>query len=319
MAADTDDALYEWSTTESNNKPTGSTTVGTNWDDNLRMIQKVTRGWLASKGADIASAGTTDLGAIEGYSHDITGTVTITSFGTVSAGIPKVVKFEGALTLTHNATSLILPGGENITTADGDVAFVISEGSGNWRCISYVRAGVSPNSGFSTGDVKLTLKTSADSGWVMMNDTTIGDASSGGTGRANADTVALFTLLWNNTVNADCAVSSGRGANAAADFAAHKTIALPKALGRALAGAGAGSGLTSRALASSLGSEDAVVVAHVHSEDSPTGNFAGAGGSGGNFLTLTGFAQIKDTSSTGVSGTGKNMQPSLFLNVMAKL
>src|SRR3954465_12855311 len=111
MSADTDDALYEWSTTESNNKPAGATTVGTNWDDNIRMIQKVVRGWLASKGADIASAGTTDIGAIEGLAHDITGTTTITSFGTVSAGIWKILKFEGVLTLTHNATSLILQSG----------------------------------------------------------------------------------------------------------------------------------------------------------------------------------------------------------------
>jgi hypothetical protein len=133
-----------WSTIRASNQPQGSTTVGTNWDDNLREIQGVTRAWLASKGADIASAATTDLGAVEGFAHDITGTVTITSFGTVSAGIHKVVKFEGALTLTHNATSLILPGGANITTADGDVGWFESEGNGNWRCLAYTRAGVAP-------------------------------------------------------------------------------------------------------------------------------------------------------------------------------
>lgn len=144
MAADTDDALYEWSTTESNNKPAGATTVGTNWDDNLRMIQKVTRGWLASKGADIASAGTTDLGAIEGLSHDITGTTPITGFGTVSAGIWKIIKFEGALTLTHNAVSLIIPGGASIVTADGDMLMATSEGSGNWRVNWYVKSNGSP-------------------------------------------------------------------------------------------------------------------------------------------------------------------------------
>ena len=32
------------------------------------------------------------------------------------------MQFSGALTLTHNATSLILPGGASITTAAGDVA-----------------------------------------------------------------------------------------------------------------------------------------------------------------------------------------------------
>ncbi len=95
-------------------------------------------------------------------------------------------------------------------------------------------------SGFSTGDVKLTLKAVADTSWVLMNDTTIGDATSGATGRANADTAALYALLWNNVVDQWAPVSSGRGANAAADFAAHKKIALPKTLGRALAGYGTG-------------------------------------------------------------------------------
>ncbi|MCI0418692.1 MAG: hypothetical protein L0312_05635 [Acidobacteria bacterium] len=109
--------------------------------------------------------------------------------------------------------------------------------------------------GFSTGDVKLTLKTVADPGWVLMNDTTIGNAASGASGRANADTVALFTLLWTNTADAQCAVSGGRGASAAADYAANKTIALPKALGRALATFGTGVGLTARVMAETLGVE----------------------------------------------------------------
>ena len=138
--ADVDGNLKDWSTTAASNKPAGSTTIGSNLDDNLREIEKVVRQDLASKGADIASATTTDIGAVAGLMHDITGTTTITGLGTVSAGIWKVLKFEGALTLTHNATSLILPGAANITTADGDVGIFISEGSGNWRCLHYMKA-----------------------------------------------------------------------------------------------------------------------------------------------------------------------------------
>jgi hypothetical protein len=138
--ADVDGNLKDWSTTAASNKPAGATTIGSNLDDNLREIEKVVRQDLASKGADIASATTTDIGAVAGLMHDITGTTTITGLGTVSAGIWKVLKFEGALTLTHNATSLILPGAANITTADGDVGIFISEGSGNWRCLSYTKA-----------------------------------------------------------------------------------------------------------------------------------------------------------------------------------
>lgn len=136
--------LKTWSTTASSNTPTGSTTIGTGLAPNLQEIQKVVRQDLAHKGADIASATTTDIGAVAGLMHDITGTTTITGLGTVSAGIWKVLKFEGVLTLTHNATSLILPGAANITTANGDVAIVISEGSGNWRCLSFVKASGAP-------------------------------------------------------------------------------------------------------------------------------------------------------------------------------
>lgn len=90
-----------------------------------------------AKGADIASATTTDLGAATGNFVHVTGTTTITGLGTVQAGTRRVVKFTGALILTYNATSLIIPTAANITTAAGDTATFISLGSGNWICIGY--------------------------------------------------------------------------------------------------------------------------------------------------------------------------------------
>lgn len=66
----------------------------------------------------------------------------------------------------------------------------------------------------------------APTGWVRCNGRTIGNASSGATERANADTENLFTHLWNNHADSVLAVSGGRGASAAADYAANKTIAL---------------------------------------------------------------------------------------------
>jgi hypothetical protein len=48
------------------------------------------------------------------------------------------------------------------------------------------------------------------------------------------DVQALFSYLW--TTDANLAVSGGRGANAAADWAANKTIALPDQRGRGLSG-----------------------------------------------------------------------------------
>ena len=85
----------------------------------------------------VASAATTDIGAILSQNVTITGTTTITSFGTVAAGTVRNVVFSGALTLTHNATSLILPYGASITTAARTAIRAVSLGSGNWRVTDY--------------------------------------------------------------------------------------------------------------------------------------------------------------------------------------
>lgn len=91
--------------------------------------------------ASVASAATVDLGAQQGDYIQITGTTTITSFGTTARpGMQKTVVFAGALTLTYNSSSLILPSANNITTAAGDTAVMRCESSGNWRCISYNKA-----------------------------------------------------------------------------------------------------------------------------------------------------------------------------------
>lgn len=92
------------------------------------------------KGTSIASASTTDLATATADFIDVTGTTTITALGTMNAGIWRTVRFTGALTLTHNATSLILPGAANITTASDDTAEFRSLGSGDWVCTQYKRA-----------------------------------------------------------------------------------------------------------------------------------------------------------------------------------
>ena len=95
---------------------------------------------LSTKGTDIASAATTDLSTATGDFVDITGTVTITALGTAAAGVERQVRFTGILTLTHNATSLILPTAASIVTAAGDAARFRSLGSGNWVCVAFMRA-----------------------------------------------------------------------------------------------------------------------------------------------------------------------------------
>lgn len=96
------------------------------------------------KGADIASAGALTIGK-DGNAFDITGTTSITSISTSGViGTMVTLQFDGALTLTHHATDLILPGATNIVTAAGDEAIFIEYASGDWRCVIYKRASDSP-------------------------------------------------------------------------------------------------------------------------------------------------------------------------------
>lgn len=89
---------------------------------------------------------------------------------------------------------------------------------------------------FGTGDIMWKPITGTRTGWVRANGRTIGSASSGATERANADTQTLYEYLWNNYSDTLCAVSGGRGANAAADFAANKAIGTYTMRGKAAFG-----------------------------------------------------------------------------------
>lgn len=93
---------------------------------------------------------------------------------------------------------------------------------------------VDPTTIIQTGDVKYRYGTGSLSGFVRANGRTIGSASSGASERANADCQALFEYLWG--ADSSLTVSGGRGASAAADWAANKTITLPDFRGRVLAG-----------------------------------------------------------------------------------
>jgi hypothetical protein len=119
---------------------TASTTEALTGTDPTKVVTPDALAALWEQGSDVASAGTISLG--EGGYFNITGTTTITDidFATDKAGRHAWVKFAGALTLTHNSSTLILPTGANITTAAGDTACFISEGADVVRCVSYQRA-----------------------------------------------------------------------------------------------------------------------------------------------------------------------------------
>lgn len=145
-----------------------------------------------SKSANIASAATVDLStATAAFVHVTGSTGPITSLGTVQAGTRRVVVFDSTPTLTHNATSLILPTGANITAAAGDVATFVSEGSGNWRCVGYTRADGTPLAGGGAAANRFVSVALSD----MTTDLTTGTAKAAWFAPEDGDLVSVFIGL----------------------------------------------------------------------------------------------------------------------------
>jgi hypothetical protein len=144
----------------SNNKITGLA-AGTATTDAATWAQL----FGASTQADIASAATTDIGVQNTSFLRVTGTTTITSFGTSYRG-PRFLTFEGAVTLTHSST-LVLPGGANITTAAGDSLIVI------------------PGATLGTADKWIVVAYQAATGFLKANNPSYTGTLTGGTGVVN--------------------------------------------------------------------------------------------------------------------------------------
>lgn len=174
-----------------------------------------------------------------------------------------------------------------------------------------------------TGDIKIGYYPTTPRGWVLMNDTSIGNVSSGAD-TEGAYTFQLYKTLWDGVSNTWAPVSSGRGATALADFLAGKTLTLPRTLGRAIAQAGTGSGLTARDLGEWMGDQaNSIVAANLpdHLHDASPANFVNTGSGGV-------FSSGGSGGSTGVTGgiTGFTsvtpfnvMQPTTFMQVYIKL
>jgi hypothetical protein len=138
-------AITDLSQTAASNYPTGSE-AQTTADNYFRAHASFIAGLRDGKGfgaeVDIASAATTTIGGSDSLFVRITGTTTITSFGTTYNG-PRFIRFAGALTLTYNASTLVIPGAVNITTAAGDTC-IATPISGGWVVSNYQQASAFP-------------------------------------------------------------------------------------------------------------------------------------------------------------------------------
>lgn len=122
---------------------------------------------------------------------------------------------------------------QRLTTSTGGLVFdddglpVLSTSAGG------AGTSVDPDSVFKTRDIKIRFDDSQIDGYVRLNGKSIGSALSGATERANADAQSLYEELWgfDNIV-----VAAGKGASAAADFAANKPLTLPNFQGASIFG-----------------------------------------------------------------------------------
>ena len=177
-----------------------------------------------------------------------------------------------------------------------------------------------------TGSVTSYLGTTAPTGWLLLNGDTLGSASSGAT-QASADNEDLFTLLWNNFADSEAAVSTGRGASAAADWSANKTIVIPDATGRTIFGkessatriTSAETGVDGSVMGDSGGTEaHALVIAELaaHTHAYQRGSVAPNAQTGG--VEPAGDTTA-GTTSTGSDNTHTNLPPALILSWIVKV
>lgn len=190
-----------------------------------------------------------------------------------------------------------------------------------------------PQQEFVTGDVKRSYNPTQPSGWLHLNDGTIGNQSSGAQSRSNPDCWPLFNLLWSVASDDWCSLyaastltRTGRGSSAANDWNLNRHIALPKTLGRVGLAAGWGAGLSNWGLATWSGQETVALgiehlaphphafsvqdPVHSHSLPLPLATFVGGkGSSSGGFTLADQPSGIGNTNAAGggtISGVTNN-------------
>lgn len=158
--------------------------------------------------------------------------------------------------------------------------------------------------------IQMGFQASPPTGYLSLNGDTIAKTS-GGTFNGT-QYATLFAYLWDNTSDSVSPVSGGRGANAAADFAANKTITLPdrrdySPFGVSAAGSITAAGATAGATTvTSTGSVSVTVASHtldiseIPAHTHSTGYTFGAGGA----QSIWSNGSAASSSTTGSAGGG---------------
>lgn len=248
--------ITDLSQTAASNYPQGSDSPST-LDDVQRahgsFIAQLRDGKGFTNPVVLASAATTDIGGQNSQFVEISGTTTITSFGTTYNG-PRYLRFQSALTLTYNATTLILPGAASITTVAGDTCIAVpNQALNGWTVVSYQRASgsalvapatpaqIQPISA-SVGSNALTITSSALA--LDFRSTTLGSGAvttvsgtpsslvvpaSATLGTVNATQSRLVVLALNNAGTIELAVVNIAGGNDLTETGVISTTAISAA------------------------------------------------------------------------------------------
>ncbi|MBN8928653.1 MAG: hypothetical protein J0H19_18740 [Rhodospirillales bacterium] len=166
---------------------------------------------------DISSASTCDVGTIGSHNVNITGTTTISSFGSSANTLSPLyfIQFAASLTLT-NSTALQLPGSTDIQTQAGDTAFAEYLGSGNWRFPIFQRATGLPLFSRTKTRQILTSGTTYNrpDGCTRIEVRMNGGGGGGGGGGSGASPGATGTAGGNTSFNGIVAKGGAGGAGA---------------------------------------------------------------------------------------------------------
>lgn len=217
-------------------------------DDHLRLIKAVLLNTLPGLAGRIGRI----QGKTANYNLIATDNLTVIAF--TGGGSLTLGTAVSAATLGNGFNVLVIdvsggpvtfdPSGAETVNGISSILIPASHAAMLWTDGALWYAVLIPMSGntFPTGAVLPYSGTAAPAGFVLASGRTIGNVSSGATERANEDTQALYTLLWNAWDNTVLPIQdflgapTPRGASAALDFVNSKRLPVPDLRGRVPAG-----------------------------------------------------------------------------------